>query len=156
MKRRWKSWGGIQAEWYIFAIVFAVQIAGIFFRSVPIITDELNPMAFGFLLRGDDWGNYLAADGYYYKYGQLLFYLPLILFIKNPVVLFRGMLVVNSFIISLIPVCAYRIMKKYLKCGEEENCREVAILVGILPAVSLNSKLVWGNMLSKSLQALPR
>ncbi len=145
MKRRWKSWGGIQAEWYIFAIVFAVQIAGIFFRSVPIITDELNPMAFGFLLRGDDWGNYLAADGYYYKYGQLLFYLPLILFIKNPVVLFRGMLVVNSFIISLIPVCAYRIMKKYLKCGEEENCREVAILVGILPAVSLNSKLVWGE-----------
>ena len=132
MKRRWKSWGGIQAEWYIFAIVFAVQIAGIFFRSVPIITDELNPMAFGFLLRGDDWGNYLAADGYYYKYGQLLFYLPLILFIKNPVVLFRGMLVVNSLIISLIPVCAYRIMKKYLKYGEEENCREVAILVGIL------------------------
>ncbi len=90
MKRRWKSWGGIQAEWYIFAIVFAVQIAGIFFRSVPIITDELNPMAFGFLLRGDDWGNYLAADGYYYKYGQLLFYLPLIFLSRIRLFCFGG------------------------------------------------------------------
>ncbi len=130
---------------FLYIINIIIQITVIPLFSTPTFGDGINPLALGFKLRGDDWTSYLMADGYYYKYGQMLFYLPFIVLIKNNVVLYRVLLLINSLLISLIPVCAFQIVTKYLNCVNKKVSWGIALLIGVIPAVTLNSKYTWSE-----------
>lgn len=129
----------------LFFIVFFVHIATFPLYHIPIIPDELNPLALGFMARGEDWSQYLIADGYYYKYGQLFFYFPFIYFIRNNVVLYRVMLIVNALLVSFIPVCAYEIVTRHLKGSDKKTNFYVSLLTALIPVISLNSKYTWSE-----------
>lgn len=131
----------------IYFITLLIHVIVIPFLNVAAITDELNPLALGFMLRGENWTQYLVADGYYYKYGQLLFYLPFIVLIKNPYILYRILLLVNAIIVSFLPVCVYEILTEYLGCKKVEKSFQISIMIGFIPAVLLNSKFVWAESL---------
>lgn len=132
-------------ELLIYLVVFVIQCIPCLFYSVPVIVDEVNPLSFGFWLRGEEWTNYLVADGYYYKYGQLLLYLPFVLLIKNPIILYKVLLIVNTALISLIPIFVYRILNIYLEVESSYKAFLISVLVAILPQVFLNSKFVWAE-----------
>ena len=130
---------------YLFSLI--LQIVIIPFFSTSVLTDGINPLALGFKLRGDNWTDYLRADGYYYKYGQLLFQLPFIVLIKSNVVLYRVLLFVNAVLVSFIPVCAFQILTKHLRCADRKISWGIALLTGVIPAVTLNSKYTWAEPL---------
>lgn len=115
------------------------------FYHIPLFTDGINPLALGFNIRGDNWSQYLISDGYYYKYGQLLFYLPFIVFIKNNIILYRILLVVNAVIESFIPICVYDILVRFLKSKRYPINYAIAMLVGLFPALTLNGKFSWAE-----------
>lgn len=129
----------------LFFVAFIIQIVMIPLCSIPTIPDEINPLALGFLARGDNWRQYLIADGYYYKYGRLIFYFPFIYFIKNSVILYRAMLVVNASIVSFIPVCVYEIVSQHLKSSDKKINYYISLLTATIPAVTLNSKYTWSE-----------
>ena len=129
----------------LFLFIFLIQIIPVPFFYAPVITDEVNPLAFGFWLRGDNWRQYLIADGVYYKYGQLLFQLPFILFIKDNIVLYQVLLVINAIIVSFIPVCVVEIITRYLRCQSVKSSYGIAFVIGLIPALTLNSKITWAE-----------
>ena len=129
----------------IFLVTLLLHIIVIPFYNVTAFTDEINPLALGFMIRGENWIQYLIADGYYYKYGQMLFYLPFIILIKNNYILYRVLLLVNAVIVSFIPVCVYEILTQFLGCKRAEKSFQVAIMIGFIPAVLLNSKFTWAE-----------
>lgn len=129
----------------LFIIALIIQIMVIPFCNTTIFTDGINPLALGFIARGENWSQYLIADGYYYKYGQLLVYFPFIYLIGNNVILYKILLVINAVIVSLIPVCAFEILMKHLKCTSLKKGYFVALLVGIIPSITLNSKYTWAE-----------
>lgn len=131
----------------IYFITLLIHVIVIPFLNVAAITDELNPLALGFMLRGENWTQYLIADGYYYKYGQLLFYLPFIVLIKNNYILYRVLLLINAIIVSFLPVCVYEILTQYLGCKKVEKSFQIAVIIGFIPAVLLNSKFIWAESL---------
>lgn len=127
----------------LFFIVFIIQIVTIPFFHIPLFPDGINVLALGFMARGENWSQYLIADGYYYKYGQMLLYFPFIYLIRNNIVLYRVLLSVNAVMVSFIPVCVFEIMTKHLKSTDYKKNFCVSLLVGLLPAVTLNSKYTW-------------
>ena len=129
----------------IYFITLLIHVIVIPFYNVALLTDEINPLALGFMLRGENWTQYLIADGYYYKYGQLLFCLPFIVLIKNNFILYHVLLLINAIIVSFVPVCVYEILTKYLFSKKSERSFQIAVLVGFIPAVLLNSKFVWAE-----------
>ncbi len=136
----------------LFFIVFVIQIATIPMYHIPTIADGLNPLALGFMARGEDWSQYLTADGYFYKYGQLIFYFPFIYFIRNNVILYRVLLAVNAAIISFIPVIIYEILTGHLKSENKEINYYISLLTATIPVITLNSKYTWAEPI---LMALP-
>lgn len=129
----------------LFFIVFLIQAAMIPMCYIPLMPDEINPLALGFMARGDDWSQYLIADGYYYKYGQLLFYFPLIYLIGNNVVLYRVMLAVNAVIVSFLPVIVYEILTEHLKSANRNINFYISLITASVPIISLNNKYVWAE-----------
>lgn len=131
----------------IYFITLLIHVIVIPFYNVALVPDEINPLAVGFMLRGENWTQYLIADGYYYKYGQLLFYLPFIVLIKNNYILYRVLLLANAIIVSFLPVCVYEILTEYLGCKKVEKSFQISIMIGFIPAVLLNSKFIWAESL---------
>ena len=131
----------------IYFITLLIHVIVIPFYNVTLIPDEINPLALGFMFRGENWTQYLIADGYYYKYGQLLFYLPFIILIRNNYILYRALLLVNAIIVSFLPVCVYEILTQYLGCKKVEKSFQIAVIIGFIPAVLLNSKFIWAESL---------
>lgn len=129
----------------LFFTVFIIQIVTIPMYHLPTIADALNPLALGFMARGDDWSQYLIADGYYYKYGQLIFYFPLIYLIRNNVILYRAMLTVNALIVSCIPVCVYEILTRHLRSTDKKINYYISLLTATIPVISLNSECTWAE-----------
>ena len=129
----------------IYLVTFLVNVLVIPLFHMPVIMDALNPLALGFLARGDDWRQYLTADGYYYKYGQMLFYFPFVYLIRDNVVLYRVLLLVNALITSWIPVCAHVILIRHLDCADTKKCFMISLLTGVLPIITLNNKCTWAE-----------
>lgn len=51
------------SEYGLYIVTLLVNIIVIPFLSVPIITDEVNPLAFGFMLQGENWSQFLLQTG---------------------------------------------------------------------------------------------
>lgn len=129
----------------LFLTVFVIQIMTIPQFHIPVITDAINPLGLGFLARGDDWRQYLAADGYCYKYGQMFFYFPFIYLIRNNVVLYRILLTINAFIVSCIPLCAHEILTRHFKSTDRVKNYFISLLTAVSPILTLNSKYAWAE-----------
>ncbi|HIY61564.1 MAG TPA: hypothetical protein H9831_12940 [Candidatus Eisenbergiella pullistercoris] len=94
-------------------------------------------------LAGYDWSGFLASDGYYYKYGQSLWYLLPFLLIPTAVARYRVMLAVNSALVSLIPVLAWKAARRLGIKGRAAFV--IALLTGLYPPILLYSKYTWAE-----------
>ena len=121
-----------------------LSIVPAFFYTAPAFEDGLGTMATAAYLAGHDWSAFLGEDGYYYKYGQSLWYIVPFMFINNAVIRYRLMLVINSVLTAFIPVIAYRIAADY-KLAERRDAFAISLLTGMLPATLLYNKYTWAE-----------
>lgn len=128
----------------LYIATFTLSIIPAFFYTAPAFEDGLGTMAAAAYLAGYDWSNFLAADGYYYKYGQSLWYLLPFFLIPHAVLRYRVMLIINSVLTSFIPVIAWRIAEGKLHI-ERRTAFLIAFLTGIYPSILLYSKYTWAE-----------
>lgn len=129
----------------LFLIHIVVDSIPCFFLSLPCIVDGLNTMAGAAYLNGYHWTSYLAADGYYYKYGQTYFYGLLFFLFKDPTVLYRSMLLINVVCAGVIPVTAYQICIRYLNMRNRVKAMFLSSVIGFMPCLILNNKQTWAE-----------
>ena len=113
------------------------------FYTAPAFEDGLGTMASAAYLAGYDWSGFLSSDGYYYKYGQSFWYLLPFLLIPTAVVRYRVMLAVNSALVSLIPVLAWKVVRRLRIKGRAAFV--ISFLTGLYPPILLYSKYTWAE-----------
>lgn len=128
----------------LYIATLTLSLIPAFFYTAPAFEDGLGTMATAAYLAGYDWSNFLAADGYYYKYGQSLWYLLPFFLIPHAVLRYRVMLIINSVLTSFIPVIAWRIAEGKLHI-EKRTAFLIAFLTGIYPSILLYSKYTWAE-----------
>ncbi len=127
----------------LYLLTFLITLLPAFFYTAPAFEDGLGTMAPAAYLAGYDWSGFLASDGYYYKYGQSLWYLLPFLLIPYAVVRYRVMLAVNSALVSLIPVFAWKTARRLGMEGRAAFA--IALLTGFYPPILLYSKYTWAE-----------
>lgn len=132
-------------EIFLYAAFVLINSIPCFFLTVPVFSDGLNTIAVSAYMSGSDWHRYLYADGYYYKYGMTVLYLPLFYLFCSPVVLYRAMLLLNVLAAGAVPVIAYKIAVDYLNIRKKENALLIAGVTAFLPALTLNIKYTWAE-----------
>ena len=130
-------------EIILYFISFIISAFPALFLSAPPVEDALGTMGFAAYLTGYDFSEFLANDGFFYKYGQSIWYIPMYCLIKNPTVRYKAMLVLNSALDGFITVFAYRISLRYSQKKYESFA--AALVTGLMPAVLLNSKYTWAE-----------
>lgn len=131
----------------LYGLFVLVNSIPCFFLSAPTFGDALNTMAPAAFLAGHDWKNYMAADGYVYKYGLSLFYLIPFLFLRPSAFLYKLLLIINVLLAGIVPVVAYKIGRTYLKVSRKQSAFWLAGVVSFLPAMTLNIKFTWAETL---------
>ncbi|SFB83943.1 hypothetical protein [Butyrivibrio sp. YAB3001] len=151
----------------IYLINFIISAVPALFLSAPPVEDALGTMSTAAFLAGVDFREFMATEGFFYKYGQTCFYLPVFVLFKNPVIRYRAMLIMGSALTSFVPVLIYRICTKY-RFGFNEtkefskrhnwslfgkqielNVSWIAVMIslvsGMMPSVLLYSKYTWAE-----------
>jgi hypothetical protein len=82
---------------------------------------------------------------YYYGYFQALLYSPLFWFLKDPVHIYQGMLIINAVEASLIAVIAYRILHNYFRVPKKSSVL-ISVASGLFPSLVLVSKIAWNEV----------
>lgn len=114
--------------YFFINIIIALQLS-----VMRIMPDEFNTIGAPALLAGYDWSNAVSGYKNYYGYGQAIFYTPLIYFINDGVLLYRSMIIMNSFFISFIPVIVFYITKNFFEIKENKIQALITFAVSLLP-----------------------
>lgn len=129
----------------LFCISFILSSILVFFLHTLCISDELGTMANAAYLANEKWAKYVGEYLAYYKYGLTLLYVPLCIIFKNPVILYRGVLLINAIIVSLIPVIVNYLLKRVFNFSDRRKSFLIAICIGELPAAVLWSKSILND-----------
>ena len=129
---------------YLYIIAFALSAIPAFFLSAPQVEDALGTMGAAAYLTGHDWGDILVEKGFFYKYGQTIYFLPIFLIIKNPAIRYKFLLMANSIVTAFIPVIIYKLSTKHLKMANEDAVF-ISLITGCMPGTLLYAKLTWAE-----------
>ncbi|SFP80384.1 hypothetical protein SAMN04487928_108116 [Butyrivibrio proteoclasticus] len=131
-------------ELILYLISFITSAFPTLFLSAPPVEDALGTMGAAAYIAGYDWSAFLAADGFFYKYGMSILYLPAFLFIKNPLLRYKLLLVENSVLDAFIPVLIYKVSHKHFSFGKEISFY-LSVICGMMPSVLLYTKYTWAE-----------
>ena len=132
----------------LYFLVFAMMAVLGGFLSVSYILDETGTVANAAYLAGYNWNDWVnSTGGYFYKYGQALFYGPILALVKNPYLIYKLMMLVNGALYSFIPVCAYKLLRDHLSQEDKIKCALMAFLVSVIPAPLIYSLFARGDVM---------
>ncbi len=134
----------ISSDQYNRIIVFAVLMLGFLVLGLPLtvtyITDETGTMANAAFLAGMDWSVFIDnTGGYYYKYGQALFWYPIFALVKDSFLIYKLIMAESAVFLSLEGVCVYQILRKHLKVESTVQALLISVITAITPAAVLYS-----------------
>lgn len=98
-------------------------------KTPVIIPDEINTLAIPAWISGNKWNINTA----YYGWGGSIVYSLLFLSIKNPITLYKGILLLNSFVLSIIPCIVLNMLKKFFDLKNRKLLITISILIGLYP-----------------------
>jgi len=128
----------------LFIIVLIVHLTvSLRMKMLHMSQDEMGVLATAAYAVGEDWSAVVSKFGYY-GYGSSVLYIPIFALTKGPVLRYRLITTLNSVLMSLIPVIAYRIASKYCKAGKKASFI-AALMTGLYPGYLLFSKWVWNE-----------
>ena len=146
-------------EMLIFLVTFVVCSIPIFFMGSMFFIDEIGTVGNIAQLMGRDLAEFVNREGFFYKYGQALFYAFAFIW-TEPVYQIRTMFVINAIMVAIIPVLCYRILSNHfiLELNHEISEKKldrgkvglkvlISLSVGFLPASMLLSKNLWAESL---------
>lgn len=108
--------------------------------SVSYILDETGTVANAAFLAGYNWNDWVnSTGGYFYKYGQVIFYTPIFKLFSNPYLIYKLMLIVNGALVAFIPVISYKILRKHLGQENKAKCAIMSLCLAVIPATILYS-----------------
>lgn len=124
----------------LYALILIMMVVLSSPLSVSYILDETGTVANAALLAGENWSDWVnSTGGYFYKYGQAIFYYPVLKYVTNPYIMYKLLLVVNGAFIAWIPVFSYLILRRHLHQKNKLTCAFTSFCLGIVPAVVLYS-----------------
>lgn len=109
-----------------------------------IAPDEFGMVSVSALICGKDWSGVMPEITGFHGFIQAVLYAPVMLLLQNPVAQYKGFLILNGIIISLVPVIAYKISLRY---GVSEVWQRIAIAVGsgLYTTYIVHSKFIWSE-----------
>lgn len=130
----------------IWIIYFAINLViATQTKIMTIIPDELNPVGIAAKLAGYDWSTAIVNYKNYYGYGQSIFYTPLLYFIDDGIILYKSMIILNSFFLSFIPVIAYYITKIFFDIKDKKSLFLITMASSLQPGYLILSKYAWNE-----------
>lgn len=120
---------------FIMNFIIAVQL-----KMLHMTTDEMGVLSIGAFFAGINWSEFISNSIPYYGYGQAILYTPLFMIFKEPIILYKNILILNAFLISLVPVICYHIMGEYLKINNKRYQAALAFVIGVYPLSLVYSK----------------
>ena len=102
-------------------------------------TDEFGVLALAAFFTGENWSSLVSSIGYY-GYGQALLYVPLFKLIHNPTTLYTSIIILNSILISLIPIFIINILERCFKEKNKTRIFLITITVSVYPHYLIYSK----------------
>ena len=105
--------------------------------------DEMGVLATAAWAAGEDWSGIVSQFGYY-GYGSSLLYIPIFLLTKGALLRYHLVTTLNSCLMSLIPVIAYRIGRSYAG-APPWTAFFCSLAAGLYPGYLLFSKWVWNE-----------
>jgi hypothetical protein len=128
----------------LYLAVLAVHLnVALKMKMLHMSHDEMGVLATAAYAVGEDWSEIVSMFGYY-GYGSSILYIPIFMFTKDALLRYRLVAVLNSFLMALIPVIAYRIAVKYCK-ADRRTAVFAAAVTGLYPGYLLFSKWVWNE-----------
>jgi len=116
--------------WIILSITYQTM-------NVPYIIDESVTMANAALLSGNNWSDYIRSTGnYYYRYGQAFVNLPF-MYIVDPYLRYKLMLIMNAAVIAASPVMAYSLCRRQVQ--DPVLAMLISLASVLLPGVGMYS-----------------
>lgn len=147
MKKK-KSFTDKQICWFLYGITFLMMVILSSPLSISYILDETGTVANAAYLAGYNWNDWVnSTGGYFYKYGQAIFYFPLLKLFSNPYLIYKLMLIVNGAFFAVVPVISYKILRKHLKEEDKVKCTLVSLCLAVIPATILYSLFARADVL---------
>lgn len=125
-------------------VLEAVYLIPCFFLSTPFFIDGINTLSLDFFFQGYDWKSYLCADGYYYKYGMAILYMPVFFLFHHPTNIYLALLLENTFLSLIVPIFCFKICQKHLKTSIRVSIF-ISFTIGLLPCLCINNKYTWSE-----------
>ena len=138
-KKVWKTYLLLFLGVFIFN-----SIVNIFFYY-PNLNDEYNVLSIAACFAGRDWSDFASITKSYHGFGQAIFYVPIFWLLKNPVWIYRAVLVVNAALISLTVPVIYYILERYFDYVKPAYRKICAVTIGTLPFYISYAKNAWNE-----------
>lgn len=123
---------------YLLVLTMMVVLGGML--NISYILDETGTVANAAFLAGYNWNHWVnSTGGYFYKYGQSIFYAPILRFVTNPFLIYKLMMFINGLFLAWIPVLSYKILRKHLKEEQKSKCVLLSLCISVVPATVLYS-----------------
>ena len=116
---------------------------------VPGVLDEVGTLANTAFMAGDDWSKCVQSmGGFYYKYGQSVLYYPFYLLLRRqPYVMYPVLVSFQMLILSLTPVIAYHISRKYLKVESKLTALLISVAGTGISSIWLYAEYTRGDLM---------
>lgn len=130
---------------FIFILIISSMLGS--FREVPLILDdEIGYLSNAAYLAGYDWAESISQI-YYYSEGYSLFLVPLFFFIKNPLIIYKICLLINSIFLATLGVTIFIVIKKIFNQLDKNISAMVAIVVAMYPSYIIHTKFALPEVL---------
>ena len=125
----------------LFIIVLVVNLFYAVQLKLPYgYPDSFIPLSLSAFFSGSNWSEFVSNIPYYYGYGPALLYIPFFVIFDNSIYIYKAIMVLNSILVSLIPVIAYNILIKYLNIKNNKLAFSISLTVGLFPSSLILSK----------------
>lgn len=127
-------------------IVFMLHVLLAFYKKgIYLSTDEMGVVATSAYFSGEDWSS-IVKNIPYYGFGQSLIYIPIFKLTSNPQIRFIIMGIINSLILSFIPLILFEILNKFIGLNRKKSI-VYSFIGGIFPGCMSFTKWIWNEVL---------
>lgn len=106
-----------------------------FMWPINIPLDESSTLALPAYLAGYDWSYLMGKTRYYYGYGMAVLFTPIFYLIKNPVLLYRAILVMCAALQTIPGIIAFYILGKFFN----QKNQHVKLLLALIASYCVSS-----------------
>ncbi len=119
------------------AFILIIFLFGISFLDKMVMirlgTDEMSPLSVAAYFTGLDWRSLLRMSGYY-SYGYSIIIYPLVCILRNPQLLYQGIIVLDSIFLCFIFIISLEFAKKLKSELSEIQLMLICFVVTLYPA----------------------